>query len=74
MDQVVEGGSAIIGDAHERRDTIHADHINMVKFTSAMDDEYVKVLHAIKVLLEERFFSAGRSMYIYMYPIVPSLP
>ena len=37
MNQVAEGGSLIIGDARERRDTIHADHINMVKFSDASD-------------------------------------
>ena len=51
---MVEGGSAIIGDAHERRDTIHADHVNMVKFSSVTEDGYIKILYAIKVLLEER--------------------
>ena len=61
MNQVVEGGSAIIGDARERRDTIHADHIGMVKFSGTADDGYVKVLHAIKVLLEEKLDSAGQS-------------
>ena len=63
--QIVEGGSAIIGDAYERRDTIHADHINMVKFSDATDDGYRKVLHAIKVLLSENADSAGQSTSIY---------
>ena len=58
---MVEGGSAIIGDAHERRDTIHADHINMVKFLDTTDDGYRKVSHAIKVLLSENPESAGQS-------------
>ena len=62
--QVVEGGSAIIGDARERRDTIHADHINMVKFSDRTDDGYVKVLYAIKILLTEKLHSAGQSMWI----------
>ena len=61
MNQIVEGVSAVIGDAHERRDTIHADHINMVKFSSVKDDGYRKVLYAIKVLLPEKVQSGGQS-------------
>ena len=41
---MVEGGSALIGDAQERRDTIYADHVNMVKFSDPADDGYVKIL------------------------------
>ena len=52
--QVAEWGSIIIGDAHERRDTIHANHIDMVKFSDTTDDGYVKVLYAIKMLLKEK--------------------
>ena len=48
-----------MGDAHERRDTIHANHIDMVKFSDTTDDGYVKVLYAIKTLLKEK------SMWIY---------
>ena len=44
----------IIGDARERRCTIHADHVNMVKFSDHSDGGYKKFLHAIKVLLEEK--------------------
>ena len=29
-------------DKHEQRDVIHADHIDMVKFSSAMEDGYMK--------------------------------
>ena len=61
MKKIVVAGSAIIGDAYERRDTIHADHINMVKFSDAMDDGYRKVLHAIEVLMRENPASAGQS-------------
>jgi hypothetical protein len=57
VDQVVEGGSAIIGDARERRDTIYADHVNMVKFSDRTDDGYFKILYAIKVLQTVRVFS-----------------
>ena len=64
MNQVVEGGSAIIGDARERRDMIHANHINMVKFSDPKDDGYLKVFHAIKVLLDE-LESTGQSALIY---------
>jgi len=60
--KIVEGVSAVIGDAYERRDTIHANHINMVKFSDRTDDGYRKVLSAIKVLLRERLQSAGQSM------------
>lgn len=48
MDQVVEEGSEILGDAQERRDIIHA---SMVKFSDPKDDGYLKVFYAIKVLL-----------------------
>ena len=58
MNQVVDGGSAIIGDAYEWRDTIHADHLNMVKFSDRTDDGYSKVLYAIKVLLRVTLHSS----------------
>ena len=65
LDQVVEGGSAFIGDAWERRDTIYADHVNMVKFLDRTDDGYVKILHSIKVLLKEKLRSTGQSKSMY---------
>jgi hypothetical protein len=52
LDQVVYGDSAIIGDARENRETIHADHIGMTKFSTKDDDGYGKVLYAIEMLLE----------------------
>ena len=55
----------IIGDARERRDTIYADHVNMVKFSDRTDNVYVKILYAIKMLLEERLQSAGQSESTY---------
>jgi hypothetical protein len=48
----VYGDSAIIGDAHEIRGSIHADHFGMVKFASRRDSEYRKVLYAIEMQLE----------------------
>jgi hypothetical protein len=48
----VDGESAIIGDGRENRETIHDDHIGMVKFSATTDDGYKKVLHAIEILLE----------------------
>ena len=54
----LNGGSILIGDACERRDTIHANHIDMVKFSDPMDDGYRKVLYAIKIVLKEK------SMYL----------
>ena len=72
LDQVVEGGSAIIGDARERRDTIHADHVDMVKFSDRTDDGYVKILYAIKVLLEENLRSTGQCKSTYnIYFMIP---
>ena len=62
---MVEGGSALIGDARERRDMIHADHVNMVKFSDRTDDGYVKILHAIKVLLKGKLRSTGHSKSAY---------
>jgi hypothetical protein len=50
----VYGDSAIIGDACENRETIHADHIGMTKFSTRDDDGYGKILYAIEMLLEER--------------------
>lgn len=46
------GESAIIGDAREHRETIHADHVGMVKFSSRADPGYKQVLYAIEMLLE----------------------
>ena len=63
MIQIVEGVSAVIGDAHERRDTIH------VKFSGVKDDGYRKVLHAIKVLLPEKLHSGGQSMWTVQFRI-----
>jgi len=50
--QVVPGNSAIIGDPHENRGTIHGNHISMVKFSTKDDSGYKKVLNAIEMLLE----------------------
>ena len=50
---MVDGESAIIGDAREYRETIHDDHIGMVKFSATSDDGYKKVLDAIEMLLQE---------------------
>ena len=46
------GDSAIIGDAHEDRGSIHADHLGMAKFATRSDAKYKKVLYAIEMLLE----------------------
>ena len=64
VDQVVDGASVLIEDARERRDTIHADHVNMVKFSDRRDDGYIKIVHAIKVLLKENLDSTRQSMSI----------
>jgi hypothetical protein len=48
----VPDDSATIGDARENRETIHADHVGMTKFSSRDDSEYKKVLGAIEQLLE----------------------
>ena len=72
FNQLVEGGSAIIGYPSERRDTIYADHVNMVKFSDRTEDGYKKILHAINVLLGEKSQSAGQGMVIYnIYFVVP---
>jgi len=49
---VVPGESAIIGDPFENRETIHGDHISMVKFSTKDDAGYKKVLNSIEMLLE----------------------
>ena len=51
--QVVPLESAIIGHPRENRETIHDDHIGMVKFSMKDDPGYKKVLHSIEMLLEE---------------------
>ena len=48
----MSGESAIIGDAHENRQTIHVDHGGMSKFSTIADPGYKKVLYAIEMLLE----------------------
>ena len=49
----MQGDSAILRDARENRDTIHADHMGMTKFSSRDDNQYRKVLNAIETLLEK---------------------
>ena len=48
----MSGESAVIGDPRENRETIHGDHISMVKFSTRDDPGYKKVLNAIEILLE----------------------
>jgi len=48
----VPGESAIIGDAYENRETIHGNHISMVKFSTKDDLGYKKVLNSIEMILE----------------------
>jgi len=50
--KVVSRESAIIGDAGENRETIHADHVGMAKFSTRADPGYRQVLYAIEMLLE----------------------
>ena len=64
VDQVVDGASVLIEDARERRDTIYADHVNMVKFSDRTDEGYIKIVNAIKVLLKENLDSTRQSMSI----------
>jgi hypothetical protein len=69
---VVDKDSAIIGDARENRETIHADHIGMVKFSSRDDPGYKKVLNAIEMVLEgysedDDHESTNQSMYIVVH-------
>ena len=72
LDQLGEGRSAIIGYPSERRDTIYADHVHMVKFSDRTEDGYKKILHAINVLLGEKLQSTGQGMAIYnIYFMVP---
>ena len=52
MHQVVSRESAILGDARENRDSIHADHVGMSKFSTTSDPGYKKIVHAMEVLLE----------------------
>lgn len=50
--QVVSRESAILGDARENRDSIHADHVGMSKFSTTSDPGYKKILYAIGMLVE----------------------
>ena len=52
MNQVVTKESAIIDHGYERRDSIHADHVGMTKFSTTSNQGYKKILHAIGVLVE----------------------
>lgn len=52
MHQVVSRESAILGDARENRDSIHADHVGMSKFSTTSDPGYKKILYAIGMLVE----------------------
>ena len=58
---VAELGSILIGDAHERRDMILANNVEMVKFSNTTDDGYEKVCYAIKMLLKEKRTLINRS-------------
>ena len=49
---MVPGESAIIGDPFENRETIHGDHVSIVKFSTKDDAGYKKVLNSIEMLLE----------------------
>jgi hypothetical protein len=68
MHQVVSRESAILGDARENRDSIHADHVGMSKFSTTSDPGYKKILYAIGMLVEgvqsseEEVPSANQSM------------
>jgi hypothetical protein len=48
----VDRDSAIIGDALVNRESIHADHFGMTKFSTRDDPGYKKVLNAIEMALE----------------------
>ena len=57
---MVDRESAIIGDAREHRETIHADHTGIVKFSTREDPGYRKVLNAIEMIIED---PANQSTY-----------
>jgi hypothetical protein len=42
----------VIGDARENRGTIHANHIDITKFSARGDSGYKKVVYALDMLLE----------------------
>jgi protein SERAC1 len=69
----VYGDSAIIGDARENRDTIHADHIGMTKFSTRDDDGYGKILYAIEMLLEGRLEGQPAPGHQSMYKVIVSV-
>ena len=48
--QVVENYSAVIGDGNERRESIHANHVEMVKF-NGREAGYKAIVFAIKMLV-----------------------
>jgi hypothetical protein len=50
----VEPASAVVpGDADAEPIMMHADHINMVKFRSASDEGYTKVLDYIQIMTQD---------------------
>jgi len=51
--EIVEEFSSVIGDAAERRETLNANHRTMVKFKDADDDNYAKVLRALRGYVED---------------------
>ena len=62
IDQIVYGESAIIGDAHEYRGSIYADHFGMTKFSSMEDSGYKKVVYAIEMLMKGKVTPDEQSM------------
>ena len=48
MGQVVEDFSAIIGDAHEGKAALHANHMEMVRYRSAEDPNYQLVMGVLR--------------------------
>jgi hypothetical protein len=63
LNQVVGKESSIIGDARENRAYIHANHVDMVKFSTRDDPGYKSVLDAIERLLEDHNLApANQSM------------
>jgi hypothetical protein len=72
VNQVVSEESAIIGDAREMRSSIHANHIDMAKFSTRVDPGYKSVLYAMEMLLEglgqtepPATFTPGSTYFIY---------
>ena len=74
-DQVVDGGLVPIGDAYKLQDTIHANHVNMVKFSDLKTTKFCMRSRCFKVLLlENQLENVLRFWHLWSLFIPHNLP